>query len=291
MPRRPLLVFPTRTVSDRWKLPGGAGGRFHVPDINRQREHIEPQFARLQQAFEAGRARLQNNPLGIEPEQVLVLETRGTIHEFARAVKHVPGLEWLAEWEEFELGPDDDFYYEEDREKTLHGSLLLVMSDQEAMRQLVRLWEEYKQDPGRGFRRGFAKFRELFIHLKTIRPWDTTDRLKDTGVLEDWRYRVAQGIGRVRFEIEMWFRDDPARREQRHTLVRLLLEQEAGRVIAQATIPAIRYHGLLGDLPIAAVEKVLREQSIRVLQCDDVMFFRPLGQCSFPLVDEVAGLE
>jgi hypothetical protein len=43
----------------------------------------------------------------------LVLETIGSIEEFARAVDRIEGMEWLAEWGEDDVEPDDDFYFED----------------------------------------------------------------------------------------------------------------------------------------------------------------------------------
>ena len=39
-----------------------------------------------------------------------MLETVGTVDNFIRAVEQVPGMEWLAEVEEEEIPPDDDFF-------------------------------------------------------------------------------------------------------------------------------------------------------------------------------------
>ena len=64
----------------------------------------------MQQALESRRARLQTEAQGIVPEEVVVLETIGTVDGFIRAVEKVPGMEWLGEIEEEEIPPDDDFF-------------------------------------------------------------------------------------------------------------------------------------------------------------------------------------
>ena len=53
---------------------------------------------------------ITDSTAGIEPEYVLVLETTGKIDNFERAVRAVPGLEWLAEIDTDEIEADDDFY-------------------------------------------------------------------------------------------------------------------------------------------------------------------------------------
>jgi len=46
-----------------------------------------------------------------------------------RAVDKVDGLEWLTEWDEYDIAADEDFYIEEHPEKPLSGRLYLVMSN------------------------------------------------------------------------------------------------------------------------------------------------------------------
>ena len=52
--------------------------------------------------------------LGIQEPQSeqksALLETVGTVDDFIRAVERVPGMEWLAEVEDEEIPPDDDFF-------------------------------------------------------------------------------------------------------------------------------------------------------------------------------------
>ena len=51
-------TFSRTYTADRNSL-GGGGGSVRIPDIARQRARIAPQFAVLQQAFEAQRLKLQ----------------------------------------------------------------------------------------------------------------------------------------------------------------------------------------------------------------------------------------
>ena len=99
-----------------------------------------PQFIRLQEAMEQQRIALQGNPLGLQPEQVLVLETIGTIEDFVKAVRRVDGLEWLREYQLDEITPDHGFENEENADKSLKGQLFLVMTDQRALRELHSLF-------------------------------------------------------------------------------------------------------------------------------------------------------
>ena len=60
---------------------------------------------------------LQDNTLGIQPEQVLVIETIGSIADFVDAVGEIEGLEWLGEFELEDIAPDYGFEDENDPQK------------------------------------------------------------------------------------------------------------------------------------------------------------------------------
>ena len=109
MPERPLLLFPTPDVASRSTL-GGGGGRVRRPTLQRQWDRLSPIFRQLQTAFDARRVEIQQSAAGITPEQVLVIETIGSIDNFANAVKRIDGLEWMGEIEIDEIAPDEEFY-------------------------------------------------------------------------------------------------------------------------------------------------------------------------------------
>ena len=136
------------------------------------------------------RLALQDSRLGLVPEQVLVIETVGSIRGFVRAVKKIDGLEWLAEYELDDLPPAHGF---EDRSKPdmqLKGQLFLVMTDQQALDQLQSLFNRWKADPGISFPRYLAPWRHAFALLHRIRRWNAKDRFQETGIIEDWRFRL-----------------------------------------------------------------------------------------------------
>lgn len=116
---------------------------------------------------------------GAEPERVIVLETVGSVRDFINAVRKIRGMEWLAEVDE-EMAADQDFYLPAHRSDPVSGRLYLVMTNQAALAELLRLWNAYQTNPNQKFPQGFGKFRELFRHLRTLRIWGTDDRLRDT---------------------------------------------------------------------------------------------------------------
>lgn len=124
----PLLVFPDPVPADRAKRTSG-GGKLRRPDPAVQAQRLVPQFQRLQEAMENRRLALQDNPLGLLPEQVLVLETISSIENFIRAVEKIPGLEWLAEYELDDIAPEYGFEDEDNPDTQLKGQLFLVMTE------------------------------------------------------------------------------------------------------------------------------------------------------------------
>lgn len=236
-------------------------------------------FNQLQAAFEARRVEIQQNTTGIDPEQVLVIETIGSVDNFANAVKRIEGLEWMGELESDEIAPDQDFYDENNPEKELNGRLYLVMTNQRALDEMLSLWRRYQADPNMQFERGLTKFRDVFLHLKSIRRWDVQDRLLETGVIDIWHEDLEYDGDRViPFEAELWFRGSDELRVISAKQVTDLVQQAGGRILNQSVIEGIAYHGLLAELPANAIRAIVENPTTELVKCENVMFFRPVGQ-------------
>ena len=240
--------------------------------------------------MDARRVRLQAEAQGLIPEEVIVLETIGTVENFIRAVERVPGMEWLGEIEEDDIPPDDDFFavdeYDQARQdKPLSGRLFLIVTNQEALRQMLSLWEVWQRDER--LPRGFGPWRILFEHLRNVRPWGVEDRLVETGVLDDWRERVEHEQQIVPCEIELWYRrSEPQRQSAAERVANLITEQE-GEIVHEAVIEDIAYHALLANLPIATIEALVQQavQDMGLVQCEQIQFFRASGQMAAVIPD------
>lgn len=278
MPERPLLLFPTPETASRSTL-GGGGGRVRRPTPQQQWDRLSPVFSQLQAAFEARRVEIQQNASGITPEQVLVFETIGSIDKFANAVKRIDGLEWMGEIEIDEITPDEEFYDETKPDKDLSGRLYLVMTNQQALEQMLSLWRRYQENPAMEFEHGLTKFRDVFLHLKSIRRWDVQDRLLETGVIDIWQEDLEYDGDRViPFEAELWFRGSNKLRAASASHVTNLVQQTGGRILSQSVIEGIAYHGLLAELPANAIRAIVENPTTELVKCENVMFFRPIGQ-------------
>lgn len=295
---RPLLAFGPPVVGAIPPVPEGSQPsppRVRGPGPKRQGERLTPRFQALQEAIEAGRATLSDTPDDPDPEMVVVFDLAGTAENFARAVAMVPGLEFLGEQEDDKAEPDDDFHLlDQDKrrsEKTLSESLYMVMTNAQAVTELIRLFHLWEADPTTPFARGLNPLRSAFQLLRNVRRWGPQDRVRETGLLQSWEETV-QLIGgaqsSVRVEIELWYRADTARRVAAQSEVTQLVERAGGAVVTSAVIDGIGYHSLLADLPHRQVEVVLAEgpQAIELLTTDEVMFLAPAQPMTIPSLQQ-----
>ena len=123
----------------------------------------------------------------------------------------------------------------------LSGQLFLIMTNQEALRQLQRLWEHFKNNTWERTRRGsiaggLAKFNNVFTALKDIRPYSIQDRLKDTGFANYIAENAELGNPIVPFEIELFYRPNPDARVTSRNQLETLLQNNEGRIVAGSEI-------------------------------------------------------
>lgn len=183
-----------------------------------------------------------------------------------------------------DIEPGDGFYDDQDANKGLNGRLFLMMTDQRALEELQSLFDSWKCTPQTSFSSGLAPLKKVFENLREVRPWDVRDRLVDTGLLKDWEQRKQFGQTTVSFEAELWYRDDPSRRQKAARQIRDLVRELGGHIVTECVIQDIAYHAMLGQIDISHVQELFDRPEARLelalFRCDDVMFFRPVGQCA-----------
>ena len=246
MPDRPLILFPSPERADReHKTP--VFTRTVRPSFGRQFTRLQPSFNVLNNAFEQKALKIQQSPVGINPEFALVFEIIGTVDNFYTAVKNTDGLEWIFDSDAEPFNPDDDFY-EVDKDSgervddSLNGKLYCVMSNQQAMSQLLSLWQRHQNGETDVFKRGFAGLRDVFTHIKDIRKWDARDRIAETHALDYWRESLEfDGDSPVPFEVELFFRSDAVKRSNATETIRHEIQSLEGRVIQECVISEIFY--------------------------------------------------
>lgn len=294
MAEYPLLRFPTPARSG-WVKPRGGGIRINRPTPNDQAERLTPRFDRLQSAMDGRRAELQDNPQGVQPEKTLVLETVGTIDNFINAVENIDGLEWLGEDVIEDVAPSYGFEDASNPEKQMRGQLFLMMSDQQALRQMRSLFKQWHESPDKPLRRGLAGLKRAFAHLYDIRTWGQEDRIRETGLVDDWRTRLAGNAPIVPFEAELWFRDNSVTRQMAEAHLAESIRSLDGEVVQRLVVPEIAYHAILGRIPADRIRDLIERQEtrreIQLFQSDVVMYFRPVGQCAVHIPEDDAGVD
>ncbi|MFB2571777.1 S8 family peptidase [Micrococcus sp. IITD107] len=298
--RRPLLAFGPPVVAERPTQTPRDMPRLSKPGAGRQGERLAPQFGDLTAAFDAERVRLSaETPDEVDPALVVVFDLAGGIKDFRNAIDKIDGLEFLSELLGDRSDPDDDFYMAEREagrtDKPVAHSLYLVMSSAKAIEELLRLFALWQQDPSASFVHGLGKFKSAFQQLTAIRRWGPEDRIRETGLREQWQETldlVGQSVSTVMVEIELWYRRDAVQRVSAQTHVEQTITASGGRVIDESQIGDIGYHAVLAELPIQQVQSVLNNgaESIRLLSTDEVMFVSPFTPMSVapPTLEPVA---
>jgi len=282
----PFLPLPIAEIAERGR---GSGGRSAVSGWGhaKQAERVGLQLQRLQSAFENRRLQLRGELVGVEPELALVIETVGSVDRFQKAVAKIPGLEWLVEEPVEDMEPGEDFFKKDKEGEPLGGTLYLVMSDQRAVEQLLSLFERYRRDENAKLEKNLNPWREAFKHARTIRPWGPKDRIRDTGLIEDWRDRLEWGSDTVRAQVELWFRGHAEHRRRQLRELEGYLQRSGGRFVGQSVvIPEIAYHACVVQVPRAVASDLVEHRDVDLLRCEGITFMRPVGQMAVVPVDE-----
>jgi len=288
MDRKPLLVFnaPDKDL-ERAALHGG-GGKVHTPGHMIQSKRVFAKLDEVKRQF-AEYITLSKDPTGVQPERVLVIETAGDVTDLARALSQVPGLEFISQSIISDDFQDELFYGLDNKGQPtpVIKKAFLSMSNQDGLKKLHTIWKQYLDlgsVPG-----GMAPLKHAFERLVDIRFWDAKDRIESTYLYEDWSERLtySDSSQTIQFEIELWFRSNKNQRIQSESKIRKIITECDGCVKSSFSHDGIKYHALLGELPIHRVDEVIQKgsDSLELIRCDEVMFFRPLGQCVTPVSD------
>ncbi len=287
MSDRPLLLFPEPENANRTTRQMSFGNNFAKPTFSRQFARLTPAFTQLTIAFEQKNLSIQNSTLGLNPEYALVFEVIGGVDSFYRAVKKVEGLEWMFDQVSKDIEPDDDFYLQnDDGEKTddnFDGRVYCVMSNKTAMDQLMSMWKRFSEGEENVFPHGTTPLRDVFLLLKSIRPWDASDRIYETNAIKYWEEILKIDVDYpVPFEIELFFRKDEAKRSTASTTISNTIQSLGGAKLQECVILDISYHAMLVSLPRNQIRDLVSNYNqVSLVHVDDIMFFRPTAQSAF----------
>ena len=289
MDMNPILTFnKPNTEGERGRLSRG-GSKVHTPGPQEQANRIFPKVEQLERKF-AESIQLSSAPDGMQPEKVLVLEIAGDVQNLIDSLARVKGFEVLSQ-SIVDRDFQDEIYYEEKKgeRKPVTKNAYLAMSNQAGLHRLLTMWKRFVTTGQ--IEVGFAPLRDAFLQLSDIRFWGTQDRLATTYVIEDWKYRLEdaeQGYDElIPFEIELWYRPSAFLRGEAEAHIKRVVEECGGDTLNSFVHDGISYHALLGRLPLSQVEAVVDScgSALELMRCDEVMFFRPLGQCTIPKLE------
>lgn len=243
-PNKPFLRLDDPKAAPR-RRGGGGGGQKRSFSLTDQIAAHGPVFRNLRNVLDADNPALalHADPNALAPERLLVLEVTGSIQNFAGAVARITGLEFAGEEElaadEFDTNPE--FY--------------MLVPQLAALREIVSLWEGWEKTGT--VPHGYGPWRDLFLHLKAIRPWGPGDRVSPQN--RAYFEAVVDGAPDdfpIRVEIELVFRQAAAARAAIEQTITAAIEAAGGAAIHRAAHPAFAYHAVLADIPAREIRRI-----------------------------------
>ena len=256
MPDKPILIFPAATVAARAVLAPAFPPRPPRPSKGAQGTRLANRFQALSNVFGA----VQAAPAGVDPEQVIVLETVGSVADFQNVVRKIAGMEWLGDFDAEVAAPDPGFLSDGADPSPQKARLFVLASNRTAYTEILRLWNLWLQSGNDKLPRPYGKLADVFKYLSDVRPWSPQDRILATGVVAYWEKGLASNEPNIRFEAELWCRADAAKRGAAFAGLQAIVTGAGGQCIKQAPLTDIDYHGVLIELPVAAVRDSGRDQ-------------------------------
>ena len=286
MIERPLVLFAQPALADKEKKYGGSSG-FNRPAYDRQKVLLSPKFKRLQDALENGHVTMTSSSNSIEPEYTLVFETVGDPNGFYNSVKQLksqyPNIEWIMELSST-CPNDDDFYIinkkgERDDNKQLSTKIFCILTNQQALQQILSLWNNYKNNEHFQFERGLAGFKNLFLTLKDVHQWGIHERIEDTGLLEDWAEQLQTNKNNlIKAQIELFYRSSEKKRILSEERVVNLVTSNGGKILKKSIIDEIQYHALLVEIPTSYAKNIIDNKEVELTLANEIMFIKGSGQ-------------
>ena len=278
MRKLPMLIFPRPVIADREKKPRGfvkAGKPSHAKQI----QQSSKKYPDLQKALSSQNIEIHSNISGLSPESVLVLETKKSIDDFAEATNKVEEFEWMYYSIKNVSESNNGVIEEVKSENHKEDRVFVVMKNEKALYQLIKLWKEYDENKDIEFETGLAPFKKLFHSLNDIRWWSAKDRLS-VEMKSNWKFQLENsGNEKIPFEIELWYRKSQNLRKAAEKNVLRLVQELNGSVRQQfIEIKEIAYNAALVDLPRNAINSIIADQEVKLVNSQEIMLFRPIFQ-------------
>lgn len=297
----PIIPFNNPDQVDYKARPKPNNSMLARPTRGAQARRLGGRFAGLDGRLETpeGLAELRRDPGSIAPERAIVFElASGDPKKVYSALRNIPGFELLGE-DEDEVPPADGFAKLDDEEiptdKLLRHRIYFAMPSEDALKSLLSLWRRYERDDpfGQAHTPKLTAWRDVFDNLDDIRPWGPQDRLPPE-IVEGWQEDLRDlPDERHRIEIELWYRDNPEKRQAASLRLRERVADAEGTVLDEREIADIYYHAMLVELPAAAIRRLIDEPTAGLSAVDEVMFLRTqtLSRIRYTVDEEAAASE
>jgi hypothetical protein len=248
-----------------------------------QSKRIADRLSALEDQLTKRRAWFQDNAISTSPDTVMVLELAKPIANFVSAAARL-NIPVLGEWDGEDIDAAASGFHvfakkdklKKEQRTTSHvylSSFNLTTVDE--FRRLFARWKAGDPWP----KDGTTAWRDLFNCILEIRPWGPRDRLRDSGLIEDWQDAIDAGETSVEFEADFWFRAQSAEaRQASETQLAVLLTKVGGSIQHKAVIESIGYHGVLGRIPISAIGNLNAIESLDFVQYDEIFEIHPVTQ-------------
>lgn len=172
------------------------------------------------------------------------------------------------------------------KKKSLSGRLFLSLGNEAGMRELLSLWEQWKNN--QTLPTGKTKWRDVFNQTVQIRRWGIEEALRETGMLDRWRDLLdpINPVQPIHCQIELFYRKSGERRAQGERNITALLEAAGGRTLGSfIDMPEIAFHAVKAEIPAERIRQLLsdlnsdaHDTDIQLFKFHGVMYFRPTGQ-------------
>lgn len=184
------------------------------------------------------------------------------------------------------------------KSKSLSGRLFLSLGNEAGMRELLSLWEQWRNN--QTLPSGRTKWRDVFNQTLKIRRWGMEEALRETGMLDRWQdlLNPIDPAQAIRFQIELFYRRSEDRRRQSESNVANLLQAAGGKTLGGfIDMPEIAFHAVKAELPAERIQQLLNDleserhdTDIQLFKFHGVMYFRPTGQ-SLAVTEDSEGVD
>lgn len=245
-----------------------------VPGGVRQGQRLDSRFEALERAF-GDQINFVASLGASDPELVVVFEGLDERVDLTNVAESL-GFEILSEVET-ESEPDPDFpRRSKDQSLPVPGCIHAVCLNRSAMDELLRYWAEWKRSQRLPY--GYTPLRELFAHLRDIRPWGPLDRARAT----DWSEYLAGLLpdAQHEIEIELWYRFTPTLRDRAERDIAGMIVASGGSVLSTARVDEVGFHGMKALVPTDSLAALARGEhdAVDVVKSTHVMYVRASSQ-------------